>query len=98
MTGRLDPVIHPTHRLKICAMLDAGTTVEMSVVKEAVGLSASALSKQVAALVEAGYVRQERSGRDSRRIWLTLTSQGAKAYRGHVRALREIIADAADQL
>ncbi|MFX0592390.1 transcriptional regulator [Melissospora conviva] len=98
MTGRLDPVIHPTHRLKICAMLDAGTTVEMSVVKEAVGLSASALSKQVAALVEAGYVRQERSGRDSRRIWLTLTSQGAKAYRGHVRALREIIADAAHQL
>src|SRR5690606_22906045 len=67
MTGQLDPVIHPTHRLKICAMLDVGTTVEMSIIKDTIGLSASALSKQVAALVEAGYVNQERSHRDSRR-------------------------------
>ncbi|MFS8479340.1 MAG: transcriptional regulator [Micromonosporaceae bacterium] len=92
MTGQLDPVIHPMHRLKICAMLDTGTTVEMSVIKDAVGLSPSALSKQVAALVDAGYVKQERSHRDSRRIWLTLTKEGKKAYRGHVQALQEIVA------
>lgn len=76
-------------------MLDHGTAVEMSVIKDAVGLSASALSKQVAALVEAGYVRQQRARHDSRRIWLTLTPRGRGAYRGHVRALREIIAEAA---
>lgn len=93
MTGGLDPVIHPAHRLRICAMLDAGTTVEMAVVKNATGLSASALSKHVAALVNVGYVAQERSQRDSRRIWLTLTPQGKKAYRGHVRALQEIVGD-----
>lgn len=92
MTGLLDPVIHPTHRFKICAMLDAGTTVEMAVIKDVVGLSASALSKQVAALVDAGYVAQERSQKDSRRVWLTLTPQGKAAYRSHVRALREIVA------
>jgi DNA-binding MarR family transcriptional regulator len=91
MSGRLDPVIHPTHRLKICAMLDAGTTVEMSVIKDATGLSRSALSKQVAVLVDAGYVDQERSHHDSRRVWLTLTKAGAKAYRGHVQALKEIV-------
>lgn len=95
MTAQLDPAIHPTHRLKICAMLDTGSTVEMSVIKDAVGLSASALSKQVAALVDAGYVDQKRSHRDSRRIWLTLTKEGAKAYRGHVQALREIVAGSA---
>ncbi len=97
MTGELDPIIHPTHRLKICAILDAGTRVEMAVVKEAVGLSASALSKQVAALVDAGYVEQERSGRDSRRIWLTLTKAGSRAYRAHARALQEIVAAAAQR-
>lgn len=92
MTGHLNPVIHPTHRLKICAMLDAGTTVEMAVIKDVVGLSASALSKQVAALVDAGYVTQERSQNDSRRVWLTLTPQGKLAYRSHIRALQEIVA------
>ena len=92
MTAELDPVIHPIHRLKICAMLEAGRSVEMAVVKDGLGLSASALSKQVAALVEAGYVTQERSDRDSRRIWLSLTRQGAAAYRGHVAALQQLAA------
>ncbi len=93
MTAQLDPIIHPTHRLKICAMLDTATTVEMSVIKDVVGLSASALSKQVAALVEAGYVVQERSDKDSRRIWLTITRDGRKAFRSHVKALKAIVAD-----
>jgi len=92
MTAALDPVIHPTHRLRICAMLATGTTLELSAIKELLDLSPSALSKQVAALVEAGYVKQERPGTDSRRVWLTLTRQGAKAYRGHVAALQEIVA------
>ncbi|WP_434739487.1 transcriptional regulator [Micromonospora sp. SH-82] len=93
MTGELDPIIHPTHRLKICAMLATATTVEMSVVKDTLGLTASALSKQVAALVDAGYVTQERSQIDSRRIWLTLTREGKRAYRDHVTALQAIVAD-----
>ena len=92
MSGQLDPIIHPTHRLKICAMLVAGTTVEMTVVKDALGISASALSKQVAALVDAGYVTQARSRMDSRRVWLSLTKEGLLAYRDHVTALREIVA------
>ncbi len=92
MTATLDPVIHPTHRLRICAMLATGTALELSAIKELLDLSPSALSKQVAALVEAGYVKQERPGTDSRRVWLTLTRQGAKAYRAHVAALQEIVA------
>lgn len=92
MTAKLDPVIHPTHRLQICAMLVAGTTLELSVVKERLDLSPSALSKQVSALVDAGYVKQERLGADSRRVWLSLTRQGVRAYRDHVAALQEIVA------
>lgn len=91
MTARLDPVIHPTHRLRICAMLAAGTTLELSVIKDNLDLSPSALSKQVAALVDAGYVKQERLGADTRRVWLSMTRQGLRAYRGHVAALQEIV-------
>jgi DNA-binding MarR family transcriptional regulator len=92
VTTGLDPVVHPTHRLRICAMLAAATTLELSVIKDNLDLSPSALSKQVAALVDAGYVKQERLGADSRRVWLSLTRQGLKAYRGHVAALQEIVA------
>ena len=91
MTAELDPIIHPTHRLRICAMLVAGSTVELSVVKDHLQLSPSALSKQVAALVDAGYVKQDRLGTDTRRVWLSMTRQGLKAYHGHVAALREIV-------
>ncbi|WP_436536867.1 transcriptional regulator [Actinoplanes sp. HUAS TT8] len=87
----LDPIIHPTHRLRICAMLVAGGTVELSVIKDHLDLSPSALSKQVAALVDAGYVKQERLGSDTRRVWLSMTRPGRKAYEGHVAALREIV-------
>ncbi|KZF10192.1 MULTISPECIES: transcriptional regulator [Rhodococcus] len=93
MTSDLDPIIHPAHRLRICALLAAATTVELSIVKEHSGLSASALSKQVAALVDAGYVEQQRSRTDSRRLWLSLTKDGRTAYRHHVAALRTILAD-----
>ncbi|WP_432497710.1 transcriptional regulator [Kineococcus auxinigenes] len=92
MSAELDPVIHPAHRLRICAMLVTGTTLELSVVKDHLDLSPSALSKQVAALVDAGYVKQERLGTDSRRVWLSMTRQGTKAYRNHVAALQEIVA------
>lgn len=97
MTPELDPVIHPTHRLRICAMLAAGGTVDLAVVKERLDLSPSALSKQVAALVDAGYVRQGRPREDGRRVWLSLTSEGTKAYKAHVAALRAIVAEAEGQ-
>nr|WP_276612076.1 transcriptional regulator [Kineococcus vitellinus] len=80
--------------MRICAMLVAGTTLEMQVLKEHLQLSPSALSKQVAALLDAGYVKQERLGADSRRVWLSLTRQGTRAYRAHVAALQEIVAAA----
>lgn len=90
MSG-LDPVIHPAHRLQLCAMLAAGGSVELALVRDHLGLSPSALSKQVAALVEAGYVAQERGALDSRRHWLSLTASGRAAYDAHVAALREIV-------
>lgn len=77
-------------------MLVAGTEVELSIIKAHLDLSPSALSKQVAALVDAGYVRQVRARSDSRKVWLSLTSRGNAAYRSHVAALREIVATVPD--
>lgn len=53
----------------------------------------SALSKHLTHLTEAGYARQDRVIRDSRsRLWLSLTHEGARAYRAHVQALQQITA------
>jgi DNA-binding MarR family transcriptional regulator len=88
-------VIHAPQRLRICAMLSGAQKAEFGLLQEHLGLSKSALSKHVALLADAGYVRQERVLRDSRnRLWLSLTPEGARAYAAHVKALRQIVADA----
>lgn len=91
MNPVLDPVIHPLYRLQLCAMLEAATAAESSLLRAHLGLSPSAFSKQVAALLEAGYVRQERDALDSRKTWLSLTKAGTRAYCGHIRALETIV-------
>ncbi len=88
---RLDPVVHPTSRLRVCAALAAAGQVEFSAVQRAVGLSVSALSKQVHTLIDAGYVAQDRDVADSRRIWLRLTPTGRTAYSSHLAALQDLI-------
>ncbi|WP_213456315.1 transcriptional regulator [Rhizomonospora bruguierae] len=83
-------IIHSAGRLRVCAALSAAAEVEFSVLQNNVGLSASALSKQVHVLLDAGYVSQQRDPVDSRRIWLSLTGAGQAAYRGHLAALHAI--------
>ncbi len=87
-----DEVIHAPQRLRICAMLSAAHKVEFGILQDRLGISKSALSKQLSHLADAGYVTQDRAVRDSRsRLWLSLTPMGARAYAAHVRALRQII-------
>ncbi len=89
--AQLDPLIHPTNRLLVCAALSPAVQVEFAAVQRVVGLSTSALSKQVHTLIDAGYVTQSRSVADSRRIWLGLTPAGRAAYRSHLAALQALI-------
>lgn len=87
-----DPVIHPTHRLRICAALEPWDEYEFSALREVIGVSDSVLSKQLAVLMDARYITQTRATRDGRqRVSLRLTDLGRAAFRGHVRALREIV-------
>ena len=90
--GKFDPVIHAPHRLRICATLEHPGEFEFGAVRDIVGVSDSVLSKQLAVLMEAGYVQQRRAVRDTRqRVWLSLTDSGRRAFQGHVRALRDLL-------
>ncbi|MDN5914501.1 MAG: transcriptional regulator [Pseudonocardia sp.] len=90
--GEFDVIIHAPARLRLCATLQMFEEVEFSGMLEILEISKSALSKHIATLVEAGYVRQRRATRDTRqRVWLSLTDTGRAAYQRHVSALRQIV-------
>ena len=89
-----DPLIHPPHRLRICAALAPWDEYEFSALREVVGVSDSVLSKQLAILMDARYVAQRRATREGRqRVSLRLTDEGRRAFAGHVRALRSIVGE-----
>jgi DNA-binding MarR family transcriptional regulator len=94
-TARFDELIHPSTRLSIVALLAAVDWADFSFVRDDLGLSDSALSKQLSALEEAGYVATERPLSDQRRrVRARLTPAGRQAFDGHVAALREIVGPA----
>jgi DNA-binding MarR family transcriptional regulator len=96
MTGaaRFDELIHPATRLSIVALLAAADWAEFAFIRDQLGLSDSALSKQLATLEDAGYVMIERPlSERRRRVRARLTPVGRKRFTGHVAALRGIIAN-----
>ena len=96
MTGahprhRLDPLIHAPIRLSIMAYLSEVDRAEFGLVRDAVELTAPALSKQVSLLEEAGYVTVEKGYVGKRpRTWLSLAPAGRHAFDRHLAALRAI--------
>jgi DNA-binding MarR family transcriptional regulator len=87
-----DELIHPSTRLSIVALLAVSDWAEFSEIRDRVGLSDSALSKQLSTLEEAAYLTVDRhtfAGR--RRVKVRLTPVGRAAFRGHVAALRNIV-------
>lgn len=93
MSAELDPVIHAPNRLQMCCMLAQADTIDFATVREALDVSESVLSKHVKTLEEAGYVGVRKAASDGRqRTWLSLTSAGRKALKGHMRALKAMMA------
>jgi DNA-binding MarR family transcriptional regulator len=94
-TARFDALIHPSTRLSIVALLAATDWAEFSFIRDELGLSDSALSKQLTTLEEAGYIAIERTVSDRRRrVRARLTPDGRDAFEGHVAALRAIVGPA----
>jgi DNA-binding MarR family transcriptional regulator len=96
MTGaRFDELIHPSTRLSIVALLASADWIDFAFVRDQLGLSDSALSKQFSTLEEAGYLTVERRVSDRRRrVRVRLTPEGRAAFDGHVAALRAVVATA----
>jgi DNA-binding MarR family transcriptional regulator len=93
--ARFDELIHPSTRLSIVALLAATDWVEFAFVRDRLGLSDSALSKQFATLEDAGYITIERPlANRRRRVQVRLTDTGRRAFDGHVAALHQIVATA----
>lgn len=93
---RLDELIHPPVRFSIMATLAASDEAEFAFVRDLVGVSDSVLSKQVALLEGAGYLKVRKGYVGKRpRTWLQLSPQGRSAFLDHVAVLQEIAAVAA---
>lgn len=94
--ARFDELIHQSTRLSIIGLLAAADWADFAFLRDRLGMSDSALSKQLSTLESAGYVAIERPISDRRRrVRARLTERGTDAFRGHVAALRQIV-DAAD--
>ena len=92
--AKFDEIIHPSTRLSIVALLASADWMDFAFVRDHLGLSDSALSKQFATLEEAGYLTIERRvSNRRRRVQVCLTETGRAAFEGHVAALQAVIAN-----
>ncbi|MFD4141787.1 MULTISPECIES: winged helix-turn-helix domain-containing protein [unclassified Streptomyces] len=90
-----DEVIHAPNRLQICTMLAAVDAMEFSVVRDALGVTDSVLSKHLKVLQTAGYLSITKArGRSYPRTWISLTPDGRQALAGHIAELRRIVGQA----
>jgi DNA-binding MarR family transcriptional regulator len=88
---RFDPVIHAPGRLQICAILSAADEAEFAMVRDAIAVSDSVLSKHLKQLEDAGHVRLRKMACGGRqRTWLSLTSTGRAAFADHVAELTRL--------
>lgn len=88
-----DAVIHAPGRLQICAILSSVDEAEFAMLRQAIGVSDSVLSKQLKQLEEAGYIAPRKAALDGRqRTWVSLTGQGRRAFAAHVAELTRMAA------
>jgi DNA-binding MarR family transcriptional regulator len=93
--ARFDELIHPSTRLSIVALLASTDWADFAFVRDRLGLSDSALSKQFTTLEDAGYLTVDRPvANHRRRVRVALTDVGRRAFEGHVAALQAVIASA----
>lgn len=90
----IDEFLHTPARLNICALLAPADWVLFSFLRQSIGTSDSALSKQLSALEQAGYVdvRKERAVRLQTSVRLTGT--GRAAFEAYLRSLEALLARA----
>ena len=98
-SARFDELIHAPTRLAIVSLLAASEWAEFRFIRDSVGLSDSALSKQLTILEEAGYadIRKRFVGKRARTS-ARLTAAGRRAFAAHVAALQAMLRPAGTTL
>ncbi|MFI0420969.1 winged helix-turn-helix domain-containing protein [Spongiactinospora sp. 9N601] len=87
----LDAVIHPPIRFSVLAILSRSRTLEFGKMRDAVAVSAGALSKHMKSLELAGYIQVQKGYVGRRpRTWLAITQPGLDAFERHAAALLAI--------
>ena len=90
--AELDPHIVAPARLKLMTALTAVSEAEFSTMRDSLEVSDSVLSKHLAALESAGYVKRRKGKHRGRRTtWIALSPRGRRALSAHVAALRALI-------
>lgn len=88
----LDDQLNAPVRLSLLALLAKVDNAEFGTVRDALDVSDSVLSKQVAQLETAGYVHAAKGYVGKRpRTWLSATEAGRDALRRHLEALRAVL-------
>ncbi len=91
-SARFDELIHAPTRLAIVSLLAAVDWADFKFIRDEVGLSDSALSKQLTTLEKAGYVEIRKALVGKRpRTSARLSKAGRSAFTMHVAALQQII-------
>jgi DNA-binding MarR family transcriptional regulator len=92
-TAGFDELIHAPTRLEIVSLLAAAQWADFKYIRDELGLSDSALSKQLSTLEMAGYIEIRRRFVGKRpRTSASLSTAGRQAFAQHVAALQQIIA------
>ncbi|MER7498770.1 transcriptional regulator [Nonomuraea pusilla] len=93
MDPQFDEFLHVPARLSVVAALAPADWVDFGFLRDTIGTSDSALSKQISALAGAGYVEVHK-GQDkrARRTYVRLTPEGRQAFQRHAAALERIVA------
>lgn len=92
----IDEFLHTPARLAIMSLLAPAEWVRFSFLKETIGTSDSALSKQVSALEAVGYVttRKDLSMATRRSTSVRITDDGRAAFDRYLSALEALLARA----
>ena len=90
--AKFNNLIHAENRLQICAMLMSTAEVEFKVMRDALNVSDSVLSKHLKSLEEAKYIcLLKRKDMGRQRTWIFISTEGRMAYEEHIVALQNIV-------
>jgi DNA-binding MarR family transcriptional regulator len=90
----LDEFVHTPARLSILSLLAPAEWVLFSFLRDTIDTSDSALSKQLSALEEAGYIESHKDRAARRRTSVRLTDEGRRAFDAYLADLEALVARA----